>query len=646
MLNACHEYMAVEMLRPISEPILTACDRDDATTVAELLSPWVKAAQQECDSSEARDKLMAIIFHDIDEDTAVEAALRTSGAGGMDNIALRLYLAQCLTLCGPISRLENQATLSEMARSAHVERLAKSLRDQMIFFLPRLGMLLRPYTTGAADATAPAADSRDYMRLSSTEWSASSEHSRMRDWLEVHAELSHETFGLCVSFAFYQEYAEISKVLSEFGVTPQRQRQNRSRLPMNFPNDRPRGIGVALLTCLLLAKDALSLADEDDKSLRSNDAEKHRELSGRFQLAAATIVDALGDDVAILLLKHRNGQSALELATLDGMRIFLSQPALTGAIRRLWLGEFLFLFSNEPSLRGALEYVGLAACNLALLPLVAATPHQYAKPTALFGWVRLMGAPSRYLLEVAHFQALLYTICDLSFTLLLTIDADDLPCVGALWAASAVGFEVTQFIRAMQQQSVTERIGAVQGYFTQDLFNALDMPTFLLVLIVYLLTIYAMLYEASQAPHVTISLPASAGILPAAGSSVLDTAHTADGSTNVPNSGALSWLWLLETAIASALLPLASWTRPSVYASVESMRPALTCVAILFMWFRQLRVLTYVSRGMADLVQLIGRMVSTGGALEPPPGLIEADACRRVRVSLSLSFSLSLLSEC
>jgi hypothetical protein len=41
------------------------------------------------------------------------------------------------------------------------------------------------------------------------------------------------------------------------------------------------------------------LSDEDQRSLRSNDAEKHRELAGRFQLAAATIVDALGDGLRV-----------------------------------------------------------------------------------------------------------------------------------------------------------------------------------------------------------------------------------------------------------------------------------------------------------------------------------------------------------
>ena len=72
---------------------------------------------------------------------------------------------------------------------------------------------------------------------------------------------------------------------------------------MNFPNNRARAISSALLLCLTLAKDALILADEDEHSLRSNDADKHRELSSRFQLAAATIVDELGDDVAYLFLR-------------------------------------------------------------------------------------------------------------------------------------------------------------------------------------------------------------------------------------------------------------------------------------------------------------------------------------------------------
>jgi hypothetical protein len=105
-------------------------------------------------------------------------------------------------------------------------------------------------------------------------------------------------------------------------------------------------------------------------------------------------------DVAYLLLTHENGQSALELAALEGMRTFLSQPAVRGAIDRLWLGEVLVRVKHAPSVRAVLEYAGLAACNLALLPLVAASPAAYAEPTAAFGWVRVFGNPSRFLLQV------------------------------------------------------------------------------------------------------------------------------------------------------------------------------------------------------------------------------------------------------
>jgi hypothetical protein len=71
---------------------------------------------------------------------------------------------------------------------------------------------------------------------------------------QVYAELAHEAIGLCVAYAFYVEYEEIAAIVAEFGDTPAKQRAQRYALPMNFPNDRPRAIGSALLLCLLLAK--------------------------------------------------------------------------------------------------------------------------------------------------------------------------------------------------------------------------------------------------------------------------------------------------------------------------------------------------------------------------------------------------------
>jgi hypothetical protein len=42
------------------------------------------------------------------------------------------------------------------------------------------------------------------------------------------------------------------------------------------------------------------------------------------QLAAATSLDALGHDATFVLLRHRNGDRALHMATLQEMGAFLS----------------------------------------------------------------------------------------------------------------------------------------------------------------------------------------------------------------------------------------------------------------------------------------------------------------------------------
>jgi hypothetical protein len=70
-----------------------------------------------------------------------------------------------------------------------------------------------------------------------------------------------------------------------------------------------------------------------------------------------------------------------------------------------------------------------------------------------------------------------------------------------------------------------------------------------------------------------------------------------------------SMLASLEGSLERALAPLAYLTTHAMYTRLLVVRTPTVTLAILFMWFRQLRVLTYVSRGMADLVQLIGRML-------------------------------------
>jgi hypothetical protein len=71
-----------------------------------------------------------------------------------------------------------------------------------------------------------------------------------------------------------------------------------------------------------------------------------------------------------------------------------------------------------------------------------------------------VGAPCS---QVAHFQALLFTVCDLCITLLLTFASSDVPCLGCLWAAAAAVFEANQVVRASRHQSLTERVGSLQA---------------------------------------------------------------------------------------------------------------------------------------------------------------------------------------
>ena len=310
-----------------NERLINACEHGALKALVALLQELVEQVDDEDDLDvEPRDRLLATLFaENDDEDTPIEASLRS----GTDGVGVRLYLLECLNRCGPISRFEDELLLSEMARSAHVPRLAVSLRDQIIEYMPKLGALARPYRISSDADDLPelgvsmqhvgaATVSQPYIRLAPAEAPAGApagargsrkrsstvggeydaEYVRMRDWLDAYTDLSHETIGLCVAFAFFKEYQALSRLVDDFGHSYAEQRHRRAQpgYSPKFPNDKPRGVGRALLLTLQLAKDAASLADDDEKSNRSIDAEKHRDLSQRFQLAAAAVLDAIGDD--------------------------------------------------------------------------------------------------------------------------------------------------------------------------------------------------------------------------------------------------------------------------------------------------------------------------------------------------------------
>ena len=160
-------------------------------------------------------------------------------------------------------------------------------------------------------------------------------------------------------------------------------------------------------------------------------------------------------------------------------------------------------------------------------------------------------------LQVASFQAFLFQGQDLLLTLYLTFLPETAPMVGAAWAASSVWLEIVQLSRSMKIQSVTERIGGIGAYLSSDIFNTIDIPT--LVLTTCAFTLAAIDEAEARWP----------------GSMLHDS--------------------LLSVVASEALAHLD--------------RKALAGLAVLFMWFRQLRLLALTSNNMSDLVQMLAGML-------------------------------------
>ena len=288
----------------------------------------------------------------------------------------------------------------------------------------------------------------------------------------------------------------------------------------------------------------------------------------------------------------------MKTAVLEAQQLFLAQPAVAGAVRRLWLGEMLYHLAEEGRVLTSLaEYVYYAALNLALLPLVASTPRVYAAPTSRRGWVRVFGNSTFYLLQVAHFQAFLFTGCDLGFTLLVTMYNDELVVVGLLWVFAALSFEAGQINRAQKNQSVSERLGVIATYLRQDLFNAIDIPTLLLVLASFLIKTYlwlaavAAVARGSAPPPPPRRRPGGGG---------------GGRAESVAGVGELFLLSSLE-ATRSVLVPLAGLVHAETAASLHVYDEPVTALAILHV-VPPAAPPAYLNKGMSDLVPL-GRML-------------------------------------
>ena len=581
--------------------LLKACQRDDVVLAASIVDPMIariRSAKSKAAATAKKDELLELLFTDtIDdgvEDTPVEAAIRIGGSGASGNAKMKLFMLQTLVVCTePITRLE---CVDE--HPAHVLRLADSIHSQVIIFMARLGALWRPYVLIGADGVERI--DKDVMQL----------------WLSEMADLPHGAVALAVANGFFHEYPLIRALLDDFGVGLEnaQQAQKRDLLERTFPDDKDRGgLGSAWITTLRLAKDANAYSAQLAASLRQHDSNAQQELSERLQLAAATALDALGDDVTYLMSRHRRGREAMRLATLEGMRVFLAQPALRGVMRRVWVGEEMHMlnkYHDEAHEGGytwdALRYACIICYNILLLPLVAATSSWIdASRNAERGWVDAFGRKQKgkdnYLLQVAYFQAVLFQGIDLALTLYITFLPNRLPWLGATWACSAIWCELVQLRRAHVTQSVTDNVSTYGAYIGADMFNVLDLPSLALTAIAFatLATKGARPFDDEGGDDdgqglLSHILALGGGRHGQGGGSVLHehplgpTDGVLDGSVDAEGG-----------AVGEAARMLYQGANGN----------EVSALAVLLMWMRQLRLLGLASNSMSDLVQMMMAML-------------------------------------
>ena len=578
--------------------LLKACQRDDVALAASIVDPMlerIRSAKSKSAAYAKKDELLEMLFLDtIDdgvEDTPVEAAIRLGGSGATGNAKMKLFMLQALVVCTePVTRLD-----SIDIHPAHVPRLADSIHEQVIIFMARLGALWRPYSMIGAD-NVEHIDS-DVMEL----------------WLNEMSDLPHGAISLAVTNGFFHEYPLIRTLLDDFGVDlPQssldKTTQLRDDLERRFPDDKDRGdIGSAWITTLRLAKDANVYSAQLAASLRQHDADAQQELSDRLQLAAATALDALGDDATYLMSRHRRGREAMRLATLEGMRVFLAQPALRGVMRRVWLGEEMHELHKRKGRAytwSLLRYLCIVSYNLLLLPLVAATSSWVdASRNADRGWVDAFGRKQKgkdnYLLQVAYFQAFLFQGIDLALTLYLTFLPSTLPWFGATWACSAIWCELRQLRRANITQSVSENITQFGAYIGVDMFNLLDLPSLVLTAVAF-----ATLATFGARDAKYDDDDDESGVL----------SHFFSGGGGGRRGGGGGGVEGGEVLHEGALDGSSDAAGDAVGSAVAVLYQGangneVSALAVLLMWMRQLRLLGLASNSMSDLIQMMMAML-------------------------------------
>ena len=597
--------------RVAKRSLLECCERNDTPEVESRIMPLRKEIEELEEQGRAaalenkKDALLVQLFVDEhDEDTPVEAALRIgSGRDKGANISLRLFLLDCLVACGPVLRFEKADK-----HPAHVRRIADSMHSQMLLFLIRLGALARPYVLDSASPDADAVSaSPDSIRVP-----------MMKFCLETMQELSHHELALTVAAAFHVEYDEFREVHGEWKQSEESKLKARQQgrslktlmakrkglLPSTFPNDRDRGrLGMALRTSLRLAHDAEKFAEMLEVSMNLYDAAKQRELSRRLQLAAATALDSLGDDLVYLILRHRRGYSGLSLATIEGMKAFCSSGAVRGAVRRIWVGEKLYHLLDSPSVGLSLAYAAWAVYNILLMPIIAATPmisHRRNDPN---GWlVAFGGVRENYLLQVASFQAVIFQVLDLGLTLYLTFAPSFYPAFGFLWGLSAFWYELRQVAEALGEEQ-----SSLSSYLQIDLFNWLDVPS--LALITASFGIEALSSDTRAGLGVDSITNALAWVGLAGDGAADSGSGLVEGRRLRGGRGGNSLVSSPSGGVNGNLSGNLGEGEMDGTASLAYVGVQVLSLAMLFAWLRQLRFLGLMSSGMSDLIQMLASML-------------------------------------
>ena len=378
------------------------------------------------------------------------------------------------------------------------------------------------------------------------------------EFLNEYAELPHEGIGLIVAKAFLEEFDEATGWKRS---TPWKQASGTYHTPSR--------LGGAFARVCELAQDAAEAATMCEADYRISEAEKYKELSARVQVAASTCMDYLGNNVAFAICCSVEGDRALNLACQTDQVDLLCTKAMNGIMLRKWRGkrlhERLEATANESNLEwffNWLYFVFLVASNVAILPLAAATPplSKYRD----YGWAALF-PPGGYLLQTAFFQASVFAVTDLLLTLNLTFhrleDSFFSVLFGFAWAVGALFYELHQVQGRQTTRSGQSFVEEIKSYVRQDPFNLLDLAALSMAAFAYFCTTIRMLRD------------------------------TVAGTGGV------------REQMAEAAAHFEGFDADYYFETVGS-------VAVLLMWFRQLRLLMIVREDMAPIVMMMAGMLS------------------------------------